>query len=283
LWLPFKWNCLFIAINSYRIGKVFLDRYLAEQLSEELLQTRKKHFNLMDPVDFAQLARLGKIETYNKGDLLVKQGDQNSYVRFVLSGSLKVMHDDTLTYLLSEGNFVSESGLHAGLMLPDSVESCCSVEARSPVRVLSWDRTELVDLLNRAPDVKRSVKAILSWDIVRKLKAQRSLLSQHVIEDPEAWTQKRSEQTEYRYASILKNLLATHDKKEMVKRKQELNKYRTIHHIDDYHHRMAVEACGWTLEEFEAGCKKDQQPNQQIKKRHGPEWYVREMIHRLVG
>ena len=31
LWLPFKWNLLFILINSYRIGKVFLDRYLRDQ------------------------------------------------------------------------------------------------------------------------------------------------------------------------------------------------------------------------------------------------------------
>ena len=71
---------------------------------------------------------------------------------------------------LEDGNFISESGLHAGLMLPDSVESCCKIEAESDVRVLAWDRTELVDLLNRDPHVKRSIKAVLSWDIVRKLK-----------------------------------------------------------------------------------------------------------------
>lgn len=42
LWLPFKWNALFIAINSYRIGKVFWDRYMAEQLSEEMIHTRQR-------------------------------------------------------------------------------------------------------------------------------------------------------------------------------------------------------------------------------------------------
>lgn len=283
LWLPFKWNCLFIAINSYRIGKVYLDRYLAEQLSDELRETRSRHFYLMDTVDFGRLARVGTIETFKKGENIIEQGQPNSYVRVVLSGGLKVMHDDKITYQLEEGNFISESGLHAGLMLPGSVESCCKIEAESDVRVLTWDRTELVELLNRSPHVRRSLKAVLSWDIVRKLKTQRTLLSAGIIDDPEAWTLRRHEQTEHRYASILKNLLATYDDTEMTRRQQELNKYRTIHHIDDEHHREALKNCGWTPEEFEAGHKNGQGPNQQSQNHHGPQWYLREMIIRVVG
>ena len=168
-------------------------------------------------------------------------------------------------------------------MLPDNVESCCTTVAESDVRVLSWDRTELVDLLNRDPHVRSSLKAALSWDLVRKLQAQRNLLSSKIIDDPEAWTLRRNEQTEKRYTSILKNLLNTHDKIEMTKRKRELNKYRTIHHIDDEHHQKALKECGWTLEEFEAGYKEDHGPNQQIKNRHGPGWYLRELVLRILG
>ena len=73
LWLPFKWNLLFILINSYRIGKVFLDRYLAEQLSPQLIQIRNDHFYILDPPDFARLVRVGKVETVKTGDVLVSQ------------------------------------------------------------------------------------------------------------------------------------------------------------------------------------------------------------------
>ena len=62
LWLPFKWNLMFIAINGYRVMKVHLDRYLAEHLSPTLLQMYEHHFYVMDKVDFARLVRLGTLE-----------------------------------------------------------------------------------------------------------------------------------------------------------------------------------------------------------------------------
>jgi hypothetical protein len=73
LWLPFKWNLAFILINSYRIGKVFMDRYLAEQLSPKMIQLRNDHFYLMDPPDFARLVRCAKVEVFKAGDVLVSQ------------------------------------------------------------------------------------------------------------------------------------------------------------------------------------------------------------------
>ncbi len=73
LWLPFKWNVLFIALNSYRIGKIYLYRYLAEQLPEELLRIRREHFYVVNPVAFAKLARLGHRETFQDGEVLVSQ------------------------------------------------------------------------------------------------------------------------------------------------------------------------------------------------------------------
>lgn len=73
LWLPFKWNVLFIVLNSYRIGKIYLDRYMAEQLPEELLRIRRDHFYVVSPVAFAKLARLGHRETFEDGEVLVSQ------------------------------------------------------------------------------------------------------------------------------------------------------------------------------------------------------------------
>ncbi|CAB9520419.1 cNMP [Seminavis robusta] len=279
LWLPFKWNLLFIAINSYRIGKIFWDRYLAEQISQELHQTRDKFFPLMDPVEFAKLARLGTVETFTKGVVVIEQDQPNKYVRVVLSGGLRVERDEQLTYKLEEGMFVSESGLHAGLMLPDSIESCCRIVAESDARLLTWERTELVDMLHRSPQLRRALKAVLSWDIVRKLKAQRIMLFNGLVQDAEEWTHRRHEQTEHRYKAILKNVL-THDEVNMNERKKELIKYRTIHHIDDEHHRDALKECGWTVEEYEQGYRHDDPP---VKKGRQPDWYVRQLIMRIVG
>jgi hypothetical protein len=73
LWLPFKWNVLFILINSYRIGKVYMDRFMAQKLDEDLLHVRDDHFSVVDPIDFAKLVRAGRVANYKQGDLIVGQ------------------------------------------------------------------------------------------------------------------------------------------------------------------------------------------------------------------
>jgi hypothetical protein len=114
LWLPFQWNCLFIAINSYRVGRIFLDRYQADFLSPELLELRREQFYLMDTVDFSRLVRLGTLSDLEQGQVMVSQGEHNRYVRLVIGGTLRVLRDGAFTYELVRANFISESGLHAG-------------------------------------------------------------------------------------------------------------------------------------------------------------------------
>jgi CRP-like cAMP-binding protein len=253
LWLPFQWNVAFIVINLYRIGKVHYDRWKAEMLSPEWIQFRNRNFYLMDPSDFAALVQLGTLKTYRPGSVLVAQGEDNASVGLMVDGTAKVFVDGQLTYVLSEANFVHESGLHAGLLLPGNVENCCTVVADTDCRVLAWDRTDLVSLMHRRGGIRRSLKAVLSWDIVRKLKQQRHLLTDHAIEDVESWTDRRNRQTHYRYRAILKNMCAHPDY--LKERKKQLLKYRMIHNIDDAEHVQALEEIGWTVDEFEAGHK----------------------------
>ena len=73
LWLPLKWNVLFIAINSYRIGKVFFDRYMADQMSEELKLFREEHLSVLDEVDYYRLIKMAKEEVFEEGDLVLYQ------------------------------------------------------------------------------------------------------------------------------------------------------------------------------------------------------------------
>lgn len=108
---------------------------------------------------------------------------------------------------------------------------------------------------------------------------------------------KRKEQSEDRYASIVRNVLTTSqsafgidgspssstrigtgtgtntsranvdsltfngrrrrnsNRRGLRKRALELEHYRTIHHIDDEHHELALKKIGWTLEEYDARTK----------------------------
>jgi CRP-like cAMP-binding protein len=277
LWLPFRWNLLFIGLNSWRVAKVHWDRYWSDQLMAKTICRRiyDHHFYVMEKTDFARMVRLGAIETYKKGDVVVRQGQDNRYVRLVLKGDLQVDRDGQITYTLHEGQFISESGLHAGLGLRGSVESCCTVTAESDdVEVLCWDRTELMRLLEMHKSIERALKAVMSWDIVSKLKSQRALLASGRIDDVEYWTQKRREQTLSRYKAILHNMLAHPDY--LNKRKEQLAKYRDIHHIEMSEHILALKEMNWTMAEFEAGVKEGQLNEDKIeRKQMGLRWWLR--------
>ena len=287
LWLPLKWNLLFITLNSYRIGRVLFQRYMADQLGEEWKNFREQHLSVLDSVDFYKLISIATEETYEEGEVVMIQGTANPKVRIVIEGELEVLRDGTLTYVLEKGNFVSESGLHAGLLLSGSMEACGSIvvgppfdypsgekkqqqnnhhdnnvqkkesSRRNKVRVLTWDRTELVQLLEADKGLRNSLKAALSWDIVRKLKTQRHMLVEGRVKDPTSWTKKREDQGISRYAAILQNMLRL-PPEEVQAMSQELNKYRLIHHIDDADHERALAKCGWTKEEFRLGRQEKQ-------------------------
>lgn len=262
LWLPFKWNVVLIVVNAYRIGVTMYYKNMGNSLSEEMKEIKRDIMDVMDMFDFAKLVNIATEETFEDGDICVKQGVANEYVRLVIEGEMDCYRDGIKTYSLEKGNFISEAGLHAGLLLDGSIKSCCTIVANGKskkVRCLRWNRSELVDLLKSESGIKRSLKAVLSWDIVRKLKLQRETITKHEVEDAELWTKKRTEQSEARYAAIVHGLLTSQkpsdSPEEMKKRTQELDHYRTIHHIDDEHHQIALTKIGWTLEEYEAGTK----------------------------
>ena len=260
LWLPFRWNFVFVALNSWRVAKVGLDHYRSGQLNPKVDALYENHFgDTIAKTDFARVVQLATLESFEPGETVVAQECENRYVRLVVAGDLAVDRDGQTTYWLREGQFVSETGMHAGLGLRGRVTSCCTVKAvESPERVhlLRWDRTELMHFLELHKSTYRALQACLSWDIVSKLKSQRVLLASGHIEDPEYWTLKRREQSLARYSAILRNMLAHPGY--LNERKEKLSKYREIHQVGDIDHETALKSIGWTLAEFESGYKEGQ-------------------------
>jgi len=261
LWLPFKWNVLFIAVNSYRIGMVLYDKYRATRLSSEFLTLHHDHFHVIELVDYAKLINLGEKEVFKPGEVVVKQGEWNEFLRLVLEGELDVFRDGHRTYSLEEGNFISEVGLHAGLKLTGPVESSATVatknDHRGNVRCIRWNRTKLIELLAKEKNLNRSFQSVLGWDVVSKLKAQRTLLARKTFrggERAEDLVVYRQNQNVSRYNYILHNVLSRQggDIREF---KEDLDTYRAIHHIPKEQHQKALQECGWTAEEYKQGFK----------------------------
>jgi len=253
LWLPFKWNFIFILINLYRIKSVYEEQRLGENLEADLLALNRDYMSLLTTADFAKMVQISTQEHFNKGDVVITQGQKNSYVRLVVSGTIDVLRDDSLNYHIYRGDFISESGLHAGLYLDDGVESPATCIASSKALCLRWKREDLMKLLRKERTLSISLKSVLSWDIIHKLKTQREVIINRKVTDIDKWTQKRKEQSDHRYRAILHNILSHHG--QLDGHKCELNNYRTIHNIDEERHNMALKTCGWTPEEYELGRK----------------------------
>lgn len=235
-------------------------------MSPKLKKFREDHLYIVDPVDYYKLMSIGVEEEFEEGDLIIQQGSANPFIRVVIDGELEVRRDGVLTYIVEEGNFLSEAGLHAGLMLGGTIESCASIvvgkrfhpekdataaTGKQKVRCVQWNRDELIELLQNDKPLKNALKAALSWDIVRKLKMQRHMLTDGRVHDPQAWTKKREDQGISRYAAILQNMLRHPD--EVKDMSEVLMKYRMIHHIEDQDHAKALSKAGWTEKEFKEG------------------------------
>ena len=275
LWLPFRWNCVFVALNSWRVAKVALDHYRSGMLHPKVDALYENHFGeTMEKTDFARVVQLATLEKYNEGETVVSQGGENRYVRLVVAGDLAVDRDGQVNYWLREGQFCSENGMHAGLGLRGTVTSCCTVKAvGGVVYMLRWDRTELMHLLELNKSMYRALQACLSWDIVSKLKSQRVLLASGHIDDPERWTVKRREQSLARYSAILQNMLAHPGY--LNERKEKLARYREIHQVEDRDHQAALASVGWTVAEFGSGYKEGQLDEDALEVQNlGWQWWL---------
>jgi hypothetical protein len=73
LWLPFKWNMLFIFINGYRIVKALYYQNVGRFMSSNLKNIKNEYFESMDMVDYAHLIRYAEEEEFDEGDVVVLQ------------------------------------------------------------------------------------------------------------------------------------------------------------------------------------------------------------------
>eukprot|EP00519_Triparma_laevis_P007122 CAMPEP_0182499032 /NCGR_PEP_ID=MMETSP1321-20130603/7033_1 /TAXON_ID=91990 /ORGANISM="Bolidomonas sp., Strain RCC1657" /LENGTH=289 /DNA_ID=CAMNT_0024703155 /DNA_START=624 /DNA_END=1493 /DNA_ORIENTATION=+ len=254
LWLPYGWNLVFILVNVFQIFSLLSEKYAATLLSSADSDVRDNFFREFDVTDWSKLVRIGKRTTLNKSETLFKQAEENEYVGLVVSGELECLVDGERTYVLKPGNFVAEAGLHAGASVKGAVKTSGTVRAIQPTTIIKWNRSELSSLLDVEDSLRKSLQSRLSWDIVSKLKLQRQALENGGIKAEKArkWTQKRNVQTEQRFEALLAAFLV--DGKIEEKDKEVIEKYRSIHVIDDEVLFRTLAKLGWGEPEWEKGC-----------------------------
>lgn len=95
LWIPIRWNTLFLVINSLMILLLLKESNDAENIPDEQKALYDLIFNNkgMKPVDFLHLMSLSERKEYKKGEKVVTHGNRHHQLHLVKSGRLSVKRD----------------------------------------------------------------------------------------------------------------------------------------------------------------------------------------------
>ena len=96
LWLPIRWNVLFLLINAVMIAFIAKDEYDANNLSDEHKLLYKQSFESkgMKPVEYMKLMSVATRIEAKPGDKLVREGHSNERICLVKSGKVAILKGD---------------------------------------------------------------------------------------------------------------------------------------------------------------------------------------------
>ena len=110
LWIPIRWNALFLFINFGMIGLLLKKANDAQKIPDEqkeLFSTTFQKLGMM-PMEFLHLMSVATRHEFAKGEKLVIQGEKRTHLHFVKSGKGAVIRDGIRIGSVSVGQFVGE-------------------------------------------------------------------------------------------------------------------------------------------------------------------------------
>jgi len=234
LYLPLRWNLLFIFVNTYMIILILVNLWKSQKLGRYEMKMFEQNFDLtgMNLVDFRKLCLAGELTKMKKGDFLTEQGTLCHHVRLIISGNAIFVIDGHPGSTAGPGNFVSELGLQAGIRFPHQVSTASTTVTSDELICYSWRRGALIDLLESDQGIGAIFQTAISADLVRKLSAD---LGETVM-------------THRDFKMVVQMVVQweqpTRHRINMVDR------YRKIHNISDEELEETLEELGWTVKKF---------------------------------
>lgn len=253
MWLPFKWNILFIVINSVHVVWLISERSAANKLTGD---EKALYDEVFEPVGLSKLEyrrflKFGKCDwvLFKAGEFLTTEGAPSKFVMLVLRGKADVTVGGEKVYEIGPGQWIGENGLHVGLKFSEGIRTTASVRATDSTLCLVWKRGSLIDALDADESVSRAVQQSIASDLLRKLNRignAEEADAQHAAEALHA-------KQEYMYFNLLEQVLST--KKVSAHQRINLHRFRQMHHVTEEEHQDALGKLGWTLKEFDSGVK----------------------------
>ncbi|MCB1486929.1 MAG: cyclic nucleotide-binding domain-containing protein [Bauldia sp.] len=165
IWPPVAWGLVFIAINSFWIAKLLMERRPVK-FSDDERRLYQLAFRNMSEHEAAGLFRLGTWTTVPTGSLLLEQGKPVEALSLIASGKTSVEFDGAPVDTVGEGRFL---GITAFLSHGEKSIAPVSVRAAEPTRVIVWPSAVLDKQTSRDTQIGIAIEASLGLELSRLL------------------------------------------------------------------------------------------------------------------
>lgn len=252
LWIPIKWNVIFLVINAVMIAQIYYEHLTAQNITEEQKNIYTKLFRDlgMNNVSYFRLMSCAARVELQKGDHLITAGKHNDHLSLVVSGNLDVIREGEAVNTIEPDQFCGEMSflqwkdelrkhlLKDPVAEPDTVHILGVgniVAAEEGAVVYRWNFWDLHKLFLRDMSVGVVVERLLSNDLNNKLQNN--------------W----KEEPVSRYKQIMSGAMI--DGLITPNERQVLKEFRETHQITDAQHLKVLKKLSWTEEEFKRGYK----------------------------
>lgn len=190
LWLPIRWNALFVVINAAWVAKLYYDANFAEMYAtaeERALYNR--HFAHMSMSDFRKVLRVGQWREVERGYKMTVEGEQNKHVFVLIDGSAEVYVGGKAVNQIEAGSFVGEMSLMRSIIgsnfkRPKNHVASATVVCLEKSRVFCWEDAQLRKLLYESADIRASMQAAFGVGLADKLFNHRVMSSKSFSQTP---------------------------------------------------------------------------------------------------
>jgi hypothetical protein len=154
-----------LLINLFQ-GVLLLRARQLDSWSDEERYLQSTAFRSLPNVIFKKLMDIAEWKTISKGDTLIAEHQDVESLMLVYDGTATIHLDGKPITYLRDNRFIGEMSFLTGN------PASATVKAATPMRLITWRKAELYDLMAKEPDLKAGLQTLFSYDLAGKLSKQ---------------------------------------------------------------------------------------------------------------
>jgi CRP-like cAMP-binding protein len=162
LWPPVMWALVFTTINVYQIVRIYLERRPVT-LTDDERTLYHLAFRSLRPREFVSLVLLGEWKTAAAGDKVLVEGHAVSSICIAISGTVRVRREGRDVGVIDPGHLIGTALALTGD--PSPLDATFTRTARH----MCWPLESIRSFMDRRPDLRATLQALVNRDLALKL------------------------------------------------------------------------------------------------------------------